>query len=607
MDLSSALPEQRDFIVRPAKESALLAAGPGTGKTWVLERRSEMLVEAGVEPERIVVVTLTRSLAADLNTRIPHGEASTLHSFSLRHLNALGDAWGHVVVNPWEQRKLVEPDLALGYRLAYEENCSIPAVKRFLKKLSSAFRDNQEVPAVLTDQEQRLRQVFLQQREVFGYRLLDELAYDLVRLLEVGATLVTPPTHLLVDEYQDLTAGELRLLQLLQEKEQVVINAAGDDRQSIYGFREADPLALHRFPEAYGSGEPNYLWRSSRCPRVVCNVANAVAAALPPLPGLERPDLEQWPGREDEGRVTIGSFPSPIAEARHVAQACAELLANGVEPRDIIVVIAGYYAPVMHNLVEAATAIARPDMFFDPRLPQPELPVELRLAATCARLLLKADDHMAWRTLVWATPGLGEGRQVRIFQSDAHTYTSRLRLAAETDKTIGRAWAAGDAVIDQFGDAETVQLREVVALAAAKLGLTVDLRHLDALSDEPLRPADVARAILELDAPAADDDELLEDRDAIAVHTIFSSKGLQARHVFLVNAATECFAGRGDPANGLRLAYVAITRASGLLRISAPRYLRYTPLGNEMGVYQTHVADFLEESCRRAGVELEVF
>lgn len=68
----------------------------------------------------------------------------------------------------------------------------------------------------------------------------------------------------------------------------------------------------------------------------------------------------------------------------------------------------------------------------------------------------------------------------------------------------------------------------------------------------------------------------------------------------------ESFAGRGDVASGLRMTYVGVTRASRSLRISGARYLRFTALGNQMGVDSTRPADFLVDHCRRVGVDLEV-
>ncbi len=605
MDLSSALPEQRSFVERPPDEAALLAAGPGTGKTWVLERRSEHLVEAGVDADDLAVLTLTRSLAAELSDRVPHGSASTLHSFALRHLNLLRDAWGRIVVSPWEQREIVREDLALGYKVAFDSGCSVTTVGAFLKKLGASFRDDQELPADLSPTEERLRQVFLQHRELFGYRLMDELAYDLVRLIEAGAELQHPPTHVLVDEYQDLTAGELRLLQLMRERFSVAVNAAGDDRQSIYGFREADPRALHRFTDVYGIGEADYLWRSSRCPRVICDLANLVATGLPPLEGLERRDLGPWPGREDEGFLSIASYPSPRSEARNVVASCLELIAEGVTRSQIIVVVASYYSPVLRGICEAAAEAGSEGLFADPRASEPDVPVHIRLAATCARLLANADDQLAWRTLVWATPGLGEARLRRILEAEGATYAARLRFVAERDALVARPVSAATRVITDFGENEVIDLQALVAAAAEELGLPLSDDDLEALGGEPMRPSEVAHRVFELDE-AAGEEEVGEDFKAVAVHTIFSAKGLQAPYVFLVNAVNESFAGRGDVASGLRMAYVGVTRASASLRISGARFLRFTALGNQMGVDSTRPADFLVDHCHRLGVDLDV-
>lgn len=600
-----ALEEQRAFIERTAAEPALLAAGPGTGKTWVLERRSEFLVASGVDPDDIAVLTLTRSLAEELGQRIPHGSASTLHSFSLRQLNLLRDAWGKVVVSPWEQREIVRRDLDLGHVISFGTANGAAKVGDFLKRMGACFRDGQDEPADLSDDETRLYQVFLQHRELFGYRLLDELANDLVRLIEAGTELPRPPTHLILDEYQDLTSGELRMLLLMKERFDTVVNAAGDDRQSIFGFREADPLALHRFTGAYSVDEPDYLWRSKRCPLVVCRLANQIASALPPLPGLKRPDLEPWPGRIDDGELTITSYPSPTSEARSVVARCRELLDGGASASDIMIVVAAYHGPVFHALHEAAAEVGVADLFVDPRSKESEVSVEVRMAATCARLLLNPVDQLAWRTLVWATPGLGPTRERKILGSDGSSYLTRLRRAAGRDPVIARAVSAGDAVLARFAGAEEVKPEELILLANEHLGRDLDEEQMERLGEEPARLADIVQRVFELDE-ASGDQEVRPTDAGIAVHTVFSSKGLQASHVFLVNAVNESIAGRGDPGDGVRLTYVAVTRSSSSLHISGPRYVGHTALGNQMGVKSTRVADLLIDACRRVGVEVRI-
>jgi hypothetical protein len=258
---------------------------------------------------------------------------------------------------------------------------------------------------------------------------------------------------------------------------------------------------------------------------------------------------------------------------------------------------------VFAALVEAAEDAGQELLFVDPRAQEPESSIEMQLAATCARLLVNRADHMAWRTLVWTVPGLGPARLAAILQAGGSSYLARLRQRAQSDATTRRAVLAGDAVLDQFGGMDEVDLREVVAIAAEALGLPLDSDRLEVLGTSPVKPTEVARYLFDL-AVAESGEDVVEKPDAIAVHTIFSAKGLQAPHVFVVNAANESFAGLGDAADGLRKAYVAVTRASSALHISAPRYVKYTALGNQMGVNATRVADFLVDHCHAIGVPL---
>src|SRR5437879_331068 len=102
----------------------VLLAGPGTGKTYVLVRRVEFLVEEhDVPARRITALTFTRAAAAEMRDRLVKrlgtaGEAvrvSTLHSYALRELLRQGAAGLPLpvrVVGDWEERWIVNEELA---------------------------------------------------------------------------------------------------------------------------------------------------------------------------------------------------------------------------------------------------------------------------------------------------------------------------------------------------------------------------------------------------------------------------------------------------------------------------------------------------------------
>ena len=603
------LPEQRAFIERDPGSHALLVAGPGTGKTFTVERRTEFLVDQrGVDPEGIALLTLTRSLVRSLGERVPYGRPQTLHSFALSQLNRLGDAWDRRVADSWEVENLVRLDLKLGFQLAYDHAISLTRVGTFLSRLGTAFRADQDEPADMSVDERRLFQVFQQQRELFRYRLMDELAYDLVRLLEQGAELEDPPSHILADEYQDFTAGELRLLQLFNACFGTVINVCGDDRQSIFGFRAADPLALHRFPAVYVLDHPDYLWRSSRCPQRVCNLANRLAETLPPLEGLERPPLQPWDDREDEGIVEVIAASSPITEARWIVRRCRDLIAEGREPRELMIVVSAYFDDVFRCLQRASEELeGLPFRFYDPRQADPLADdLGVRLLSAGVRLLIADDDQMAWRTLGWATPGLGQRRLERLISAGQAMFLGNLRLVAEGDDVVRRALQAGEAVIAGFAGQEEVDPHAIVDVLVEALQLgKIDRAGLDAVRGdlETAPPREWLQLVFVTSEPVQIEPD--EMPDGIPVYTIFGAKGLEAPVVFLANAITQSFAGRGSIEDGIRRAYVGATRASERLVVSAPLYLRGSTLEHTVGTRAGGLAEVIADAARHVGIEVQ--
>jgi superfamily I DNA/RNA helicase len=93
--------------------------------------------------------------------------------------------------------------------------------------------------------------------------------------------------------------------------------------------------------------------------------------------------------------------------------------------------------------------------------------------------------------------------------------------------------------------------------------------------------------------------------EAIPVYTIFGAKGLQAPVVFLMNALEQSFTGRGSIEDGVRRAYVAVTRASEHLVISAPLYLRGSTLEHTVGTRAGGLAESIAGATRHVGIEAE--
>jgi hypothetical protein len=186
----------------------------------------------------------------------------------------------------------------------------VKTVDKFLTKLGAGFNDTMTAHPAVTGVEAVLELAWHRVRDFLSLRLMDEFAFDLRSALDAGHDLPFPPNAILVDEYQDLTLEELRLIRTISENTGPGVFAAGEDRQSIYGFREADPLGLNSFASVYGTPGPIFMWQSRRCPGRVVRLAEGIAAAMPVVPGLTgRPALTSTdPGG---GEVRVLSFRSP--------------------------------------------------------------------------------------------------------------------------------------------------------------------------------------------------------------------------------------------------------------------------------------------------------
>ena len=251
----------------------ILIAGPGTGKTFVLVRRLEYLVEElGISARDIVALTFTRAAAGEMRLRLEERldsasrpRVSTLHSYALRELIVHGS--GAIqkpvrVVDDWEQRRVVEEELA---RLLGR---NVRPIQRTLKLLADDWdnlaADGEGWEAGFADPQ--FLTAWKRHRAIYSYTLRAELVYQLLQMYRTNPTLT--PSHVevfLVDEYQDLNQCDLNAIRILVERSGAEIFAAGDDDQSIYSFRHAHPKGIRDFESDYHGSTVLRLEECLRC------------------------------------------------------------------------------------------------------------------------------------------------------------------------------------------------------------------------------------------------------------------------------------------------------------------------------------------------------
>lgn len=268
--------------VAAAHGPILVLAGPGAGKTRCLTGRIAYLLQQGGEPRRICALTFTNKAAQEIAERLRHGlgdavdqmSLGTIHSLCLRILRTHGHRVG----------------LPSGFGVADEEHQRLVLgrfgvnAKRQRSLLMRFGRRRQD--GTLSEADEKL--FWNYNRELRSHHLIDfdELLSLTQKLLESSAAvrLAWRSTwdHLLVDEFQDLDKVQYAIVRLLAEEHRSVF-AVGDDDQSIFSWRGADPRVMKRFVEDFGIDAPIVLDINRRCSMTIFETARRILPPAEPL------------------------------------------------------------------------------------------------------------------------------------------------------------------------------------------------------------------------------------------------------------------------------------------------------------------------------------
>ena len=273
--------EQRAAATLPDGPAQIIAPA-GSGKTTTMVARLAVLLARGVAPESICVVTFNREAAADLADRVARRlgplvpdatriEIRTLHALSLRILQDAGD-----------RRELVADRLPL-LRAARRRVATavpidvLPDPGTLDGWLSAAKVEGRPIP----DAGQAAIAAYSDLLAARGAIDFDDLVVLAAQRLGGDPRLrmrwQARFRHVCVDEFQDVDAAQLRLVELLAAPEDNLF-VVGDDDQTIYAWRLADVRRILAFGERHPTARRVMLATNYRCPRVVVERSAALIA-----------------------------------------------------------------------------------------------------------------------------------------------------------------------------------------------------------------------------------------------------------------------------------------------------------------------------------------
>ena len=591
-------PAQRDVAGAPGLGHARLLAGPGTGKTHVLVRRAEYLLEALDPDQTLLALTFTRAAAAEMRARLDARlgsdaeriKVSTLHAYALGQLLNNPDASGRLfrplrVVGDWEQRHVVEQELSQATgRTVRQVRTALAALENDWNTLTADREGWQEGHS-----DAAFIGAWVTHRGAYGYTLRAELVYQFLGELrqDPGLQPFPAPAVLLVDEYQDLNSCDLDAIRELADRTGAAVFAAGDDDQSIYGFRAAAPEGIRQFADFYAGAADLRLTECRRCGPEIVDFATWL---IDQEPGRTPKTLTSSSGQDD--RVDLVRFPDQHAEASGLAELIDAEIGAGTPPEQILVLLRkdprGRASALLDEQLTAAgrfTYQPRINDEPDPNLVRLQFYLQLALALdegdldhlSLRGLLELEDNRIGARTLqavlqLAIDTGRRFGDAIDLYRHAPHNLTTatRARLLTATEDILARARQFEPGAAESIGD-YVDRIAEVIGVTGDALDpLRIALAQVPAGLEDLVDASSHQRDLLAALSGLADTQPATLPGH-VTLTTMHAAKGLTADVVIVCQIEDEELPGDAPRAelNELRrLLYVSLTRARRHLVLS---------------------------------------
>lgn len=304
--------------------SFLVLAGPGSGKTTTLLTRVKNLMDKGhIAPEKICLVTFTRDAAEEMSLRFfaqmegahPPVGFFTFHSLFFSIIK--------------EEYGLKDEDILMGkmkkafmkeaLRLSFPEKKTDSMFFSDLSKEISIFKNGGERSSLSVFSEEDFHtyvNTLDELKKKYKKTDFDDMQYEAKELLSSSDKILRKwrdrYSHYMVDEAQDMNRIQYDILKLLTIEHGNVF-LVGDDDQSIYSFRGADPTVLMRFEREYKGCRKLYLKKNYRSDALIVRKASNLIKN-----NRIRFEKEYIPESKEEGRISYTVYKNEKEEAEDI-------------------------------------------------------------------------------------------------------------------------------------------------------------------------------------------------------------------------------------------------------------------------------------------------
>jgi len=603
IDYAAALNAQQLAAVTAGEGPSLVIAGAGSGKTRTLVYRVAYLIDSGIDPSHILLLTFTRKSAQEMlerageliGVRSKRVRGGTFHSVAnmllRRYGRSIGLEPGFTILDRGDAEDLIALVRAqLGLNEKDKRFPRKATIAEMFSKSENTLRPLDEIVVEefnhfsdhldALGQLQRGYQASKRQRQLVDY---DDLLVLLRRLLMedegLRMTISSLYRYILVDEYQDTNRLQADVIRHLASTHQNVM-VVGDDSQSIYAFRGATFKNIMEFPSLFPGTTIYKLEENYRSTQPILNLANTIIEAA-----AEKYTKHLFTRKLDGPLPVLVEAAGENAQSRFIAQKILELREEGVPLGEMAVLFRSSFHSFDLEIElsrHGLPFIKRGGVKFIETAHVKDLLAHLRVVANPL-------DAVSWHRVLMLIEGVGPKKaqdvMAALVKSD-NPYHALREMPGRSGKGLrdlaltleGLAGAGDLRPAHHVSHIYEYYLPILKAQYDDYPKRTRDLDHLHTiaegyqgvetfLSDLALEPPDGSATGVE--APDRDDERLV-------LSTIHSAKGLEWQCVFVIwivdgkFPSFYSFVADEDLEEERRLFYVAVTRAKRHLYLTYP-------------------------------------
>ena len=620
IDFAEELNEEQLAAVSSPPGPVLVIAGAGSGKTRTLTYRVAYLLDRGIEPRNILLLTFTNKAAKEMLERVralvPRDVSEmwggTFHSVGnrilRRHAEEVGFTKSFSIMDRDDQKSLMNTVIA---------ECEIDtSARRFPKPdvLISIFSLIENTGMALEDlleerypyfeewgeEIARVEGRYRKKKRQINSMDFDDLLVLTLRLLQQNEELrrlyQKRFQYVMVDEFQDTNQVQSELVNLLVGEHQSLM-VVGDDAQSIYSWRGADMDNILSFPERYPEARVYRIEKNYRSVPEILELSNAAIKA-----NHHRFEKDLQAAREGGAMMpALVPLEDPNAQAQFVAQRILELRDEGVELEEMAVLYRAHHQSMTLQMELRNRGIpfqiTSGLRFFEQ--------AHIKDVAAFMRFVTNRRDEVSFKRMVNLLPGIGGKNADKLWRGWAATpHAASEEPPACFSDILDDLPVPGKSVShwEQLGHT----LDELVTEEGFARPSEMIFSVLEGVYDEVMRESfdnyDNRRSDLEELMNYADRfDDILEclgqlslmsavdgdpsgskaelDKEQVVLSSVHQAKGLEWKVVFVISLTDGMFPnGRVLDADDeymleeeRRLFYVAITRAKDELYLTYPQ------------------------------------